>query len=149
MDMKALEALLKGTSGQGSNGEGWDGGMVYEPRLSEAGLEAKAALQRKHAAEKVARKGAEKPVTGVEAAAGLASTVHYWTDYCKAQFHSRSHVEMTARMPRFDLFALGKEAMREADKGEELLDQVRWFCEECDSLQGFVLPSDIDSGFGS
>jgi len=52
-------------------------------------------------------------------------------------------------MPRFDLYGHGQEAMREGEIQEDVLDSLRWFCEECDSLQSFVIPADINAGFGS
>lgn len=72
----------------------------------------------------------------------------FWTDYCKSFFHARSHIELNT-MQRFDCFPLGEEALRTMDQGEELLDQIRWFAEECDTLQGFVIPADFDAGFGA
>jgi len=77
---------------------------------------------------------------------GMRTT--YWTDYCKALFHHRSHVELVARLPRFDLFLHGHDALGHNDQGEELMDQIRWFSEECDSVRGFLLPADVSGGFG-
>lgn len=144
VDMSSLSALLDGTVGQGSHGAGWQGDQ-WEPKPSQQGLEAQRTMQQRHAEEKEARKAEPEENVSWD----LSRSVVYWTDYCKAQFHARSHVEITSRMARFDLFGHGQEAMRDGDKGEEVLDQLRWFCEECDSLQAFSVPADIEAGFGS
>ena len=71
-----------------------------------------------------------------EAAVDVAETdPRYWTDFCAARFHPKSHLLLPGvASSQFGSFAHGNQLMKQG-LGEELLERVRWFAEECDSLQ--------------
>lgn len=72
----------------------------------------------------------------------------YWTDYCTAQFHEKSHVLLPSTVGyEFSHWVQGA-ALMKSTVGEDLLERVRWFAEECDSIQGFVLSADMADAFG-
>eukprot|EP00658_Telonema_sp_P-2_P048354 TRINITY_DN36788_c0_g1_i1.p1 TRINITY_DN36788_c0_g1~~TRINITY_DN36788_c0_g1_i1.p1 ORF type:complete len:386 (+),score=76.70 TRINITY_DN36788_c0_g1_i1:195-1352(+) len=72
----------------------------------------------------------------------------YWTDYCGAHFHAKSHVLLSGQVSgNFGSYAHGMEVMKQ-EVGEDMIERVRWFAEECDSIQGFMLPVDVLDGFG-
>ena len=59
----------------------------------------------------------------------------YWTDYCTAQFHEKSHVLLPSTVGyEFSHWVQGA-ALMKSTVGEDLLERVRWFAEECDSIQ--------------
>eukprot|EP01027_Heterolobosea_sp_BB2_P010270 GEZU01015096.1.p1 GENE.GEZU01015096.1~~GEZU01015096.1.p1 ORF type:complete len:533 (+),score=177.90 GEZU01015096.1:255-1853(+) len=79
-----------------------------------------------------------------------------WSDYLKPHLHPRSIYDFTATTEGytnnnnnnvFDIYSHGFEIMKREVESEEIMEQLRFFAEECDSLQGFQTFADIDSGF--
>eukprot|EP00656_Telonema_subtile_P053652 TRINITY_DN7826_c0_g1_i12.p1 TRINITY_DN7826_c0_g1~~TRINITY_DN7826_c0_g1_i12.p1 ORF type:complete len:480 (+),score=99.75 TRINITY_DN7826_c0_g1_i12:174-1613(+) len=78
----------------------------------------------------------------------MDSDPRFWTDFCAAKFHPKSHVLLPGYMQaEFGSFVHGTQIMKQ-DIGEEVIERVRWFAEECDSIQGFMMPADVMDGFG-
>jgi len=75
--------------------------------------------------------------------------VRTWSDFLKAHLHPRSSNVMHrfGTLP-FDVYTYGKELVENSRKKEECIDSVRFFLEECDSLQGVQCFADVNSGYG-
>jgi len=78
--------------------------------------------------------------------------VRYWTDYLKAQLHPRSVQALSGAWRGsggFDGYGAA-EGLLHGVKGavEAAVDQVRWWGEQCDSLQGVQIMADDLTGFG-
>jgi len=85
----------------------------------------------------------------------LDNEVHYWSDYLFARYHPKSVLVMDSFQHMdtthpFDIFGLGQSVWSDQhqDVGDQIDDRIRYFAEECDSLQGFHLISDSGSAFG-
>ncbi|CAO3655803.1 unnamed protein product [Mucor hiemalis] len=84
----------------------------------------------------------------------LDQSVNNWSDYNRIYYHPRSinpivtH-QMDNEITPFDSYTIGREAYRENEKEMDIFeDNFRFFVEECDSLQGFQIFTDVDDGFG-
>ncbi|KAI8356758.1 tubulin domain-containing protein [Choanephora cucurbitarum] len=84
----------------------------------------------------------------------LNDSVNNWSDYNRIYYHPRSinpivtH-QMDNEITPFDNFTIGRQAYVENEKETETFEEnFRFFVEECDSLQGFQLFTDVDDGFG-
>lgn len=98
---------------------------------------------------------------GVAAAEALAAAaraldgegaVRYWTDYLKAHLHPRSLHQLPGVWEGgapFDGWGDGAAYAASAERREGMLEAVRFFAEEADSLQGLQLFVDDLSGFGA
>ncbi|KAG1381069.1 hypothetical protein G6F61_003495 [Rhizopus arrhizus] len=84
----------------------------------------------------------------------LESSVNNWSDFNRINFHPRSINPIVTHQAedevnRFDNYTIGKEAYTENEKEAEIFDNnLRLFAEECDSLQGFHILTDVDDAFG-
>ena len=88
--------------------------------------------------------------------------VRWWSDFNRVYYHPRSAVQLNqySLQSSFDSFTQGTELFHEVHKvgsclncgnlqDDDLLDRdVRLFAEECDSLQGFQVLLESDSGWG-
>ena len=81
-------------------------------------------------------------------------SVDSWSDYLQARLHPRSlaplqpHAHGYSALARFPDGACIIEREEDTPGGPGLVERVRRFLEECDTLQGFHLLCDADSGFG-
>lgn len=84
----------------------------------------------------------------------LESSVNNWSDFNRINFHPRSINPIVTHQAedevnRFDNYTIGKEAYTENEKEAGIFDNnLRLFAEECDSLQGFHILTDVDDAFG-
>lgn len=82
----------------------------------------------------------------------LESVVKYWTDYSKVHYHPRSLYEFTGLWmdsQEFDNYGIGRDAISEGFRGEEINERLRFFVEECDHIQGFQFVVDDSGGFSA
>ncbi|KAI8329579.1 tubulin domain-containing protein [Blakeslea trispora] len=84
----------------------------------------------------------------------LDDSVNNWSDYNRIYYHPRSinpivtH-QMDNDLTPFDNYTIGRQAYVENEKETEIFEEnFRFFVEECDSLQGFQILTDVDDGFG-
>ncbi|CAG8497509.1 511_t:CDS:10 [Paraglomus occultum] len=83
----------------------------------------------------------------------LDDIVTTWSDYNKMYYHPKSinqinQYQLDGYIP-FDVFTYGRNAFDAHEKETESFDQnFRFFAEECDSIQGFHVMTDIIDGFG-
>jgi hypothetical protein len=75
------------------------------------------------------------------------SQVRYWSDFSKVHYHHRTIQPLHGVFGDFDTFCQGQDAARNTDFFDDLSDRVRYFAEECDTLQGIHYSVDLDSGF--
>lgn len=94
------------------------------------------------------------PNVNVNVLQQLDSSVNNWSDYNRIYYHPRSinpivtH-QMDNEITPFDSYTIGREAYGENEKEMDIFeDNFRFFVEECDSLQGFQIWTDVDDGFG-
>eukprot|EP00002_Diphylleia_rotans_P012824 TRINITY_DN2504_c0_g1_i2.p1 TRINITY_DN2504_c0_g1~~TRINITY_DN2504_c0_g1_i2.p1 ORF type:complete len:480 (-),score=78.87 TRINITY_DN2504_c0_g1_i2:24-1463(-) len=81
---------------------------------------------------------------------GLESVVNTWTDFLKQEFHPRSYCGINSHksgIDAFDVYTEGYEAFKQEEKYEDNLDQIRFFLEDCDSVQGLHVLCTQDTGF--
>ncbi|KAI9244658.1 tubulin domain-containing protein [Sporodiniella umbellata] len=84
----------------------------------------------------------------------LNTSVNNWSDFNRINFHPRSINPIVTHQAedevnRFDSYTIGKEAYIENEKETEIFENnMRLFAEECDSLQGFQIMTDVDDAFG-
>ena len=67
-----------------------------------------------------------------------AAGVGYWTDYLKTFLHSRSLYQLPGvwqGQGRFGAFGEGKGLFGVSETRDEVMDRVRYWAEECDTLQ--------------
>eukprot|EP00891_Asterochloris_glomerata_P007534 jgi/Astpho2/7534/fgenesh1_pg.00114_%23_113_t len=87
-----------------------------------------------------------------EAARGLDadSGVRYWTDYLKMHLHPRSTCLLSGWQDGTSPqgFGEGAAGLESSETREAALDRVRFWAEECDTLQGFQCFVDDQTGFG-
>jgi Tubulin domain len=79
-----------------------------------------------------------------------ASTVRYWTDYMKLDVAQESLCMLEGihhGITPFEYFSHGEDYMSRPANVDRFLDSIRFFAEECDSLQGFQFFAEMDSGF--
>ncbi|PRW59896.1 tubulin nucleotide-binding domain [Chlorella sorokiniana] len=77
--------------------------------------------------------------------------VRYWTDFLKAHLHPRSVQQLAGAwhgLTPFGGWGDGGDHWRSEEQREEMMERIRFFAEECDSLQGFQVLADDLSGFG-
>ncbi|XP_048733947.1 protein misato homolog 1-like [Ostrea edulis] len=83
----------------------------------------------------------------------LDDVVKVWSDYIRVYLHPKTvHiVEQYSHqntLHPFDIYGAGHKAMEDYEARMELEDRIHYFCEECDSLQGFHVLLDTHDGFG-
>ncbi|KAJ3012553.1 Protein misato 1 [Thoreauomyces humboldtii] len=83
----------------------------------------------------------------------LDASVSVWSDFNKLYYHPKTLVEVPSYVHDddqnpFSAFTQGLDVIGNPDFREELLeDRLRFFVEECDSLQGFNVIADAVDGF--
>jgi len=93
------------------------------------------------------------PEASVPTKFDLDSQVRVWSDFLRTRYHPKTNVVVgdyyhdDLTVNPFDVFGLGYHC-NAADVLEEIEDRVRFFAEESDSLRGFHLLCDNQSGFG-
>ena len=94
--------------------------------------------------------GADFQVRLEEAAAELEADAQHWTHYLKAVLNHRNLHELPGLWQgaaAFEGFGEGVEAARREESLEAVVDNVRFFLEECDLCQGFQASVDAAGGF--
>ncbi|XP_070581261.1 protein misato homolog 1-like [Ptychodera flava] len=82
----------------------------------------------------------------------LDNQVNVWSDYLRIHLHPKTcsvvqeytHDSVTEQ---FDVFMYGQQVMNNTKTADDIEDRIRFFTEECDSLQGFQLLLDTYDGF--
>ncbi|KAJ3041671.1 Protein misato 1 [Rhizophlyctis rosea] len=83
----------------------------------------------------------------------LDQTASVWSDFNKLYYHPKTMVEIRQythadEENQFALFTQGQDLFADADFREDFEEErLRYFVEECDSLQGFNLIADATNGF--
>jgi len=92
--------------------------------------------------------GSESDVDLYESKQVKENQIVSWGDFLKANIHERS-VKMIQRPSdsEFSTFTSGVDCTE--SRMENILESVRFFMEECDSLQGVHALVDVNNGFGS
>ncbi|TPX34804.1 hypothetical protein SmJEL517_g02647 [Synchytrium microbalum] len=84
----------------------------------------------------------------------LESSVRVWSDYSKLSYHPKSIVQVpnyTHENPTtpFALYGAGRDVLSDVEFRDEVIDdRIRSFLEDCDSLQGFQVLTDVNNAFG-
>ncbi|KAI8880500.1 tubulin nucleotide-binding domain-like protein [Backusella circina FSU 941] len=84
----------------------------------------------------------------------LDQSVNNWSDYNRIYYHPRSINQITTHqmdddVSPFDNYTIGRQAYKDNEKEADTFDEnVRFFAEECDSLQGFQILTNVDDAFG-
>ncbi|XP_065185260.1 protein misato homolog 1-like [Sycon ciliatum] len=83
----------------------------------------------------------------------LDDTVEVWSDYLRPHLHPRSACAINrfthcSDSDPFDVYSMGLDVMQDISMADQFEDQVRFFAEACDRLQGYQLLTDIHNGFG-
>ncbi|XP_042512645.1 protein misato homolog 1 isoform X2 [Macadamia integrifolia] len=82
----------------------------------------------------------------------LENNVQYWTDFSKVHYHPRSLYELNGLwmdVQEFNNYGIGRNVFSEGSRGEEMNEQLRFFMEECDHIQGIQFIVDDSGGFSS
>ncbi|KAJ3129079.1 Protein misato 1 [Nowakowskiella sp. JEL0407] len=91
----------------------------------------------------------------------LETSSRYWTDFNRTNFHPRSVVEVPSYVHpelgadggeldsgEFGMFTQGREVFADEVSRDTIIEEkFRFFLEECDSLQGLNIISDVNNGF--
>ncbi|XP_062578532.1 protein misato homolog 1-like isoform X1 [Saccostrea cucullata] len=83
----------------------------------------------------------------------LDDVVRVWSDYLRVYLHPKTiHIieqfsHLNSLHP-FDVHGAGHKALEDHEARKELEDRIHYFCEECDSLQGFHVLVDTHDGIG-
>ncbi|XP_067665143.1 protein misato homolog 1-like [Haliotis asinina] len=83
----------------------------------------------------------------------LDNSVSVWSDFLRVHLHPKSlhivddYIHRNEEQP-FDMFQLGTSVLKNVDSMDAIEDQIRFFVEECDHLQGFHMLMDWCDGFG-
>lgn len=78
--------------------------------------------------------------------------IQLWSEFLSVQLHPRT-IHLTARYLHnnpddpFDLFGIGNQCVEDHEWRNSFMDDVRWFAEDCDSLQAFNILLDGHNGF--
>ena len=81
----------------------------------------------------------------------LDKDVRTWTDYKRVHYHPRSAVtlnEVYRNSDGFDAWIAGVNVYKSSDAFNQVEEAVRFYAEECDSMQGFHVLCDLNNGFG-
>jgi hypothetical protein len=77
-------------------------------------------------------------------------TVRYWSDYLKVSFHPRTCHDLSQGFGTdYTSFAAGVDWNADETLREEWEENLHWWIEECDTLQGFHIFADSDNAFGA
>ncbi|XP_064620858.1 protein misato homolog 1-like [Lineus longissimus] len=82
----------------------------------------------------------------------LDESVSVWSDYLKVHFHPKSlciveEYQHESDLNPFEVFTHGYDLLLDRKVDNELEDQIHFFTEECDRLQGFNVMVDTNDGF--
>lgn len=72
----------------------------------------------------------------------LESDVHFWTDFSKVYYHPRSLCELNSSwsdIHDFDNYGIAQQVT--SSQGEDMIDRLRFFTEECDHIQVVFFPT--------
>lgn len=72
----------------------------------------------------------------------LENGVQFWTDYSKVHYHPQSLYELSGvwmDAEEFDNYGIGRDSFTWASQGEEISDRLRFFVEECDHIQVYII----------
>ncbi|KAI9596088.1 Misato segment II tubulin-like domain-containing protein [Syncephalis fuscata] len=77
-------------------------------------------------------------------------TVHGWSDYLRLYLHPKTlGAGILSREARLNWFPQAADVWQQTEASELLIDdELRWFAEACDHLQGFQIMSDVVNGYG-
>ncbi|CAG8469540.1 10675_t:CDS:10 [Cetraspora pellucida] len=84
----------------------------------------------------------------------LDETVNMWSDFNKIYYHPKSintisNYQLGDEIIPFDVFSYGKNAYLNQQKEEDSFEEnLRFFTEECDAIQGFQVMTNVIDGFG-
>ena len=81
----------------------------------------------------------------------LDKEVRTWTDFKKVHYHPRSAVtlnEIFCESQTYDSWIAGVNQFKSRDVFVQIEEAIRFYAEECDSMQGFHLLCDMNNGFG-
>uniref|UniRef100_A0A1E1X2V0 Putative members of tubulin/ftsz family n=1 Tax=Amblyomma aureolatum TaxID=187763 RepID=A0A1E1X2V0_9ACAR len=78
--------------------------------------------------------------------------IQLWSEFLSVQLHPRtihliSHYLHNNPDDPFDLFGIGNQCVEDPEWQSSFTDDVRWFAEDCDSLQAFNILLDGHNGF--
>ncbi|KAI6652342.1 Protein misato-like protein 1-like [Oopsacas minuta] len=83
----------------------------------------------------------------------IASDVMSWSDYLVTQLHPRSvnliPNEVEIGFPHSNSYCMGSLCLQNAEFSQLIENQLHFFVEDCDNLQGFQLLSGLSDGYGS
>jgi hypothetical protein len=84
----------------------------------------------------------------------LDESVNNWSDFNRIYYHPRSinpivtH-QMDNDITPFDNYTIGRQAYEDNEKETDIFEEnLRFFVEECDNMQGFQILTDVDDAFG-
>ena len=81
----------------------------------------------------------------------LDKDVRTWSDFKRIHYHPKSTVTVNKRYygsESFDLWISGVNNFKSGDFSGQIEESIRFYAEECDSLQGFQVLCDLNNGFG-
>ena len=134
-----------------------DGPMIWEhAELADGDVAAQAKMEELTIGQgEVAGDAGDAGGEATRANSGFAKTASAWSDCLQPQLHSRTISKLKPHMhgySSFSRFADGAPLVENEDDlavgGLSLFEQTRRFLEECDTLAGFHLLVDANSGFG-
>jgi len=77
-------------------------------------------------------------------------TVRFWSDYLKVSFHPRTCHDLTQGFGTdYMSYCAGIDWGADDSLREEWEENLHWWVEECDTLQGFHILADTDTAFGA
>ena len=74
----------------------------------------------------------------------LENGVQFWTDFSKVHYHPQSLYELSGLwmdVQEFDNYGIGRDAFSAGLRGEEIGERLRFFVEECDHIQVYLIMS--------
>ncbi|CAO2817549.1 unnamed protein product [Amaranthus hypochondriacus] len=82
----------------------------------------------------------------------LENSVQFWSDFSKVHYHPQSLYQLNGLWmdaEAFSNYGAGKDVFAEGFRGEEMIERLRFFIEECDHAQGIQCVVDDSGGFSS
>lgn len=81
----------------------------------------------------------------------LENTVQFWTDFSKVHYHPQSLYELSGLWmdaQEFDNYGIGRDVFSSCLRGEEICERLRFFVEECDSIQVYFVGKNFLTSLG-